>query len=110
MEIETLPTFNLAQDPSLTDENLYRDIKKLETEIDYLEIQEDFIKEEQLNLKREILRAQEEIKRIQATPLAVGQFIEMIDLHHGNIRILEKFTWGRGGSKDFWPCSKANSP
>ena len=83
MELELLMD-NLAKDPSLSDEDLYREIKKLESEIEFLEIQEDYIKEEQLNLKREIIRAKEEIKRIQAVPLVIGQFIEMIDLHHGN--------------------------
>jgi len=73
----------IAAEASLSDENLYQEIKKLESEIEFSEIQEDYIKEEQLNLKREILRAKEEIKRIQATPLVIGQFIEMIDLHHG---------------------------
>jgi len=82
MELEQLPT-TLAQDPSLTDEDLYKELKKLESEIEFMEIQEEYIKEEQLNLKREIIRAKEEIKRIQAVPLVIGQFIEMIDLHHG---------------------------
>ena len=42
-------------------------------------LQEDYIKEEQHNLKRELLRAQEEVKRIQAVPLVIGQFLEMVD-------------------------------
>lgn len=33
------------------------------------------------NLKREIVRAKEEVKRIQAVPLTIGQFMEMIDLN-----------------------------
>lgn len=41
--------------------------------------QEEYIKEEQQNLKRELLRAQEEVKRIQAVPLVIGQFLEMVD-------------------------------
>lgn len=42
-------------------------------------MQEEYIKEEQQNLKRELLRAQEEVKRIQAVPLVIGQFLEMVD-------------------------------
>lgn len=75
-------TQKVATDPSLSDEELYKEIKKLESEIDYLEIQELFIKEEQLNLRKEILRAKEEIKKIQCTPLAIGTFVEMIDGVH----------------------------
>ena len=41
------------------------------------------MKDETKNLKRELLRAQEEVKRIQSVPLVIGQFLEMIDLHHG---------------------------
>lgn len=46
-------------------------------------MQEEYIKDETKNLKRELLRAQEEVKRIQSVPLVIGQFLEMIDLHHG---------------------------
>lgn len=46
-------------------------------------LQEEYIKEEQKNLKRELLRAQEEIKRIQAVPLVIGQFLEMVDANTG---------------------------
>lgn len=45
--------------------------------------QEDYIKEEQKNLKNELLRAQEEVKRIQAVPLVIGQFLEMVDNNTG---------------------------
>jgi 26S proteasome regulatory subunit T3 len=46
-------------------------------------MQEDYIKEEQKNLKNELLRAQEEVKRIQAVPLVIGQFLEMVDDNTG---------------------------
>lgn len=46
-------------------------------------LQEDYIKEEQKNLKNELLRAQEEVKRIQAVPLVIGQFLEMVDNNTG---------------------------
>lgn len=48
-------------------------------------MQEEYIKEEQRSLKRELLRAQEEVKRIQAVPLVIGQFLEMIDRNSGII-------------------------
>jgi 26S proteasome regulatory subunit T3 len=46
-------------------------------------LQEEYIKEEQKNLKNELLRAQEEVKRIQAVPLVIGQFLEMVDNNTG---------------------------
>jgi 26S proteasome regulatory subunit T3 len=45
--------------------------------------QEDYLKEEQKNLKNELLRASEEVKRIQAVPIVIGQFLEMVDENHG---------------------------
>lgn len=48
-----------------------------------LTLQEEYIKEEQKNLKNELLRAQEEVKRIQAVPLVIGQFLEMVDNNTG---------------------------
>lgn len=50
-------------------------------------MQEEYIKEEQRNLKRELLRAQEEVKRIQAVPLVLGQFLEMVDANSGVVTI-----------------------
>ena len=49
----------------------------------YMSLQEEYIKEEQKNLKNELLRAQEEVKRIQAVPLVIGQFLEMVDNNTG---------------------------
>jgi len=66
-----------------TEEDLYKRLKALERELEFLGIQEDYIKEEQKNLKRELLRAQVEVKRIQSVPLVLGQFLEVIDQHHG---------------------------
>ena len=34
-------------------------------------------------VKIELLRAQEEVKRIQAVPLVIGQFLEMVDENAG---------------------------
>jgi len=66
-----------------TEEDLYKRLKSLERELEFLGIQEDYIKEEQKNLRRELLRAQVEVKRIQSVPLVLGQFLEVIDQHHG---------------------------
>ncbi len=68
-------------------------------------VQEEYVKDEMRNLKREFVRAKEvraraprrpparghpistpraqEVKRIQSVPLVIGQFLEMIDAHHG---------------------------
>ena len=42
-----------------------------------------YVEDEQKNLKIELLRAQEEVKRIQAVPLVIGQFLEMVDENTG---------------------------
>eukprot|EP00741_Cyanophora_paradoxa_P024450 tig00022075_g23607.t1 len=65
------------------DDDLYTKWKSLARQIEFLEIQEEYIKDEQRALKRELLRAQEEVKRIQSVPLVIGQFLEMVDAHHG---------------------------
>ena len=64
---------------------VYEQLKLLERKLEFLTIQEDYIKDEQKNLKRELLRAREEVKRIQAVPLVLGQFVELIDEHSGRI-------------------------
>lgn len=63
--------------------DLYAKLKSLERQLEFLEIQEEYIKEEQKNLKNELLRAQEEVKRIQAVPIVIGQFLEMVDENAG---------------------------
>ncbi len=68
-----------------SEKDLYKRLKKLESEIEFHDIQEEYIKYEQKNLKRELLRAKEEVKRIQSVPLVIGQFLEMIDTHTGII-------------------------
>lgn len=67
----------------MSESDLYTKLKALQRELEFVEIQEEYVKDEQKNLKRELLHAQEEVKRIQAVPLLVGQFLEMIDGHHG---------------------------
>ncbi|PSC75793.1 26S protease regulatory subunit 6B-like protein [Micractinium conductrix] len=66
-----------------SDGDLYSRLKQLQRQLEFLEIQEEYIKEEQKNLKNELLRAQEEVKRIQAVPLVIGQFLEMVDNNTG---------------------------
>jgi len=66
-----------------TEEDLYTKLKGLQRELEFVEIQEEYIKDEQKNLKIELLRAQEEVKRIQAVPLVIGQFLEMVDENAG---------------------------
>jgi 26S proteasome regulatory subunit T3 len=66
-----------------TEQDLYVRFKTLQRQLEFVEIQEEYVKDETKNLKRELLRAQEEVKRIQSVPLVIGQFLEMVDLHHG---------------------------
>jgi len=82
MDIES-PQRHYFDDAVLSDEDLFLKMKEVEAEIEFLRLQEEFIREEHKNLKKELIRAKEEIKRIQAVPLVIGQFIEMIDLDHG---------------------------
>ena len=82
MDVES-PQRHYFDEAVLSDEDLYLKMKEVEAEIELLKLQEDFIREEHKNLKKELLRAKEEIKRIQAVPLVIGQFIEMIDVDHG---------------------------
>ena len=70
-----------AKEP--TEEDLYTRLKELQRELEFVEIQEEYVKDEQKNLKIELLRAQEEVKRIQAVPLVIGQFLEMVDENAG---------------------------
>ena len=79
---------NYFDEAVLTDEDLFLKMKEVESEIEFLKLQEDFIREEHKNLKKELIRAKEEIKRIQAVPLTIGQFVEMIDMEHGRDRAL----------------------
>lgn len=59
--------------------DLYIHWKTLEKELEYLKEQEGYIKFEIKHLRHELLHAQKEIKRIQAVPLLIGQFVEMVD-------------------------------
>lgn len=76
MEVEK--TKSMFENGLESDEDLYRRMKDLEEEIEFTDLQENFIKIEQQNLQRELIRAKEELKKIQAVPLMIGQFIEMV--------------------------------
>jgi 26S proteasome regulatory subunit T3 len=80
LETNTIGAGTVGGDP---EEDLYGRLKMLQRQLEFVEIQEDYIKEEQKNLKNELLRAQEEVKRIQAVPLVIGQFLEMVDDNTG---------------------------
>lgn len=92
-----MPVKQFSDELALTDEELYVKMKEVEADIEFLNLQEDFIREEHKNLKKELLRAKEEIKRIQAVPLVIGQFIEMVDMEHG-----EGISKQRPGDLEFW--------
>lgn len=62
---------------------MYKKLKEIEKELEFQRIQEEYIKYEQANLKKELIRAKEEVKRIQAVPLLIGQFLELIDANCG---------------------------
>ena len=61
---------------------LYCRLTDLRRQLEFLEIQEEYIKDETKNLKREMIRAKEEVKRVQAVPLVIGQFQELVDANH----------------------------
>ncbi|CAN6291801.1 unnamed protein product [Urochloa humidicola] len=65
------------------DDDLYGRLKSLRRALEFVEIQEDCVKDEVRNLRREEVRVKEEVKRCQATPLEIGQFMEMVDADHG---------------------------
>jgi len=69
----------------MAEQDLYKKLKHIESELEFHDIQEEYVKYEQKNLKRELMRAKEEVKRIKSVPLVIGQFLEMIDQNSGII-------------------------
>ncbi|KAG2536443.1 26S proteasome regulatory subunit 6B homolog [Panicum virgatum] len=65
------------------DDDLYGRLKSLQRALEFIEIQEDCVKDELRNLRRGKLHVKEEVKRCRATPLEIGQFMEMVDADHG---------------------------
>lgn len=82
METVVKESFDINME-DLSEEDLYIQMKKLESEIDFIDIQEEYIKNEQKFLKREYIWAKEEVKKIQSVPLVIGQFSEMINENYG---------------------------
>ncbi|CAD8195503.1 unnamed protein product [Paramecium pentaurelia] len=78
MEVETQ---NLTQEEL----ELFKLLKLREQELEYLDIQEQYLKDDQKRLKRELVRSREELKRIQAVPLTVGHFNEMMNENYALI-------------------------
>ena len=58
---------------------LFDQLTSLEEELELLSIKENYLQDEIKYLRREAVRAQDELKSIQAVPLRVGNFSEMID-------------------------------
>lgn len=82
MEIEKIDEANQPSTGEATEVDLYKKLKALERELEFLEIQEEYIKDDQKKLKRELVRSKEELKRIQAVPLVIGHFVEMLNETH----------------------------
>ncbi|CAD8187324.1 unnamed protein product [Paramecium octaurelia] len=78
MEVEVQ---NLTQEEL----ELFKQLKLREQELEYLDIQEQYLKDDQKRLKRELVRSREELKRIQAVPLTVGHFNEMMNENYALI-------------------------
>ncbi|WVZ59907.1 hypothetical protein U9M48_009991 [Paspalum notatum var. saurae] len=75
--------FSTAAPAEGHEDDLYCRYKSLQRHLEFIEIQEDCVKDELRNLRREELRAKEEVMRCRATPLEIGQFMEMVDSDHG---------------------------
>mmetsp|Transcript_46426 Transcript_46426/g.119827 ORF Transcript_46426/g.119827 Transcript_46426/m.119827 type:complete len:281 (-) Transcript_46426:456-1298(-) len=80
IEGEVVPRMAVRRDDTAKD--LFKRLKELQRKLEFLEIQEEYVKDEMKHLKGEYLRAQEEVKRIQAVPLVIASFSEMVDSHH----------------------------
>jgi len=77
------PSYPAAAAAEGHDDDLYGRLKSLQRALEFIEIQEDCVKDELRNLRREKLHVKEEVKRCRATPLEIGQFMEMVDADHG---------------------------
>ena len=79
MDVEMIDTSTPSTNTAQKTEDLYKKYKALQKKLELLEIQENYIKEETKNLQMQYTRAKQEIKTIQATPLSIGQFNEIVD-------------------------------
>jgi len=80
MEIEIITPEEPAKE-----QDLYVEWKDLQRKVSFLQEQKGYIKFEIKNLRRELLHAQKEIERIQAVPLLIGQFVEMVNENYAVI-------------------------
>ena len=69
-----------AKEPA--DEDLYTRLKELQRELEFVEIQGGTSRMNR-RLEDRAVTPQEEVKRIQAVPLVIGQFLEMVDENAG---------------------------
>lgn len=69
------------------DDDLYSQLKTLQSRLEMYDMQEDHIKNESKNLKREAIRAAQEMKRIQSVPLEIGEFMEMINDEYAIVNV-----------------------
>nr|WCZ58334.1 26S proteasome regulatory subunit 6B [Paratrimastix eleionoma] len=74
-----------AKQSSHGEQNYYEMCKQLERQIGLTQLNMDYVRANIHNLNRELAYARDEIKRIQAVPLLIGQFLEMVDPYHGII-------------------------
>ena len=86
MDIDMIDTSTPSTNTTQKTEDLYKKYKALQKKLELLEIQENYIKEETKNLQMQYTRAKQEIKTIQATPLSIGQFNEIVDDNYGIIQ------------------------
>ena len=86
MDVEMIDTSTPSTNTAQKTEDLYKKYKALQKKLELLEIQENYIKEETKNLQMQYTRAKQEIKTIQATPLSIGQFNEIVDDNYGIIQ------------------------
>jgi 26S proteasome regulatory subunit T3 len=64
----------------------YSNLKSCQKQVEFMNIQEDHVKDDIKNLRQELVHGKEEIKRIQSVPLAVGQFINMVDENNAIVK------------------------
>jgi 26S proteasome regulatory subunit T3 len=57
----------------------YSRMKTLEEQLALIDVKQSYVTNELRHLRRELIRAQDELKSVQAVPLTVGSFSEMVD-------------------------------
>ncbi|KAG6769037.1 hypothetical protein POTOM_024652 [Populus tomentosa] len=64
----------------------YSNLKSCQKQVEFMNIREDHVKDDIKNLRQELVHGKEEIKRIQSVPLAVGQFINIVDENNAIVK------------------------